>query len=135
MKLIVCVDDNLGISFFGKRQSMDEIQRKDVFETVKNNKVYLSQYSYDLYKDLNLDFKIISEDEKNNFDGYFIYEGEFLDSFIDYVDEIICYNWNRNYPFDETFDELKKSIWKEVERLDFVGKSHEKITKIRYVRV
>lgn len=135
MKLIVCVDDNLGISFFGKRQSMDEIQRKDVFETVKNNKVYLSQYSYDLYKDLNLDFKIISEDEKNNFDGYFIYEGEFLDSFIDYVDEIICYNWNRNYPFDETFDELKKDIWKEIERLDFVGKSHEKITKIRYVRV
>ncbi|MCI5996815.1 MAG: hypothetical protein PT934_03425 [Peptoniphilaceae bacterium] len=135
MKLIVCVDDNLGISFFGKRQSMDEIQRKDVFETVKNNKVYLSQYSYDLYKDLNLDFKIVSGDEENNFDGYFIYEGEFLESFIDYIDEIICYNWNRNYPFDETFDELKKDIWKEIERLEFVGKSHEKITKIRYVRV
>lgn len=135
MKLIVCVDDNLGISFFGKRQSMDEIQRKDVFETVKNNKVYLSQYSYDLYKDLNLDFKIVSGDEENDFDGYFIYEGEFLESFIDYIDEIICYNWNRNYPFDETFDELKKDIWKEIERLEFVGKSHEKITKIRYVRV
>lgn len=135
MKLIVCVDDNLGISFFGKRQSMDEIQRKDVFETVKNNKVYLSQYSYDLYKDLNLDFKIVSGDEENNFDGYFIYEGEFLESFIDYIDEIICYNWNRNYPFDETFDELKKDIWTEIERLEFVGKSHEKITKIRYVRV
>ncbi len=135
MKLIVCVDDNLGISFFGKRQSMDEIQRKDVFETVKNNKVYLSQYSYDLYKDLNLDVKIVSGDEENNFDGYFIYEGEFLESFIDYIDEIICYNWNRNYPFDETFDELKKDIWKEIERLEFVGKSHEKITKIRYVRV
>lgn len=122
MKLIVCVDDNLGISFFGKRQVWMKL-KKIFLKPLKTIKVYLSQYSYDLYKDLNLDFKIISEDEKNNFDGYFIYEGRVFDSFIDYVDEIICYNWNRNYPFDETFDELKEEdIWKEIERLILKGK-------------
>ena len=54
MKLVVCVDDNFGILFNKRRQSSDKMQRMDLKNIVLNSKVYLSRYSYDLYKDMDL---------------------------------------------------------------------------------
>lgn len=134
MKLVVCVDDNFGILFNKRRQSLDLNQRMDLKKIILDKKVYLTEYSYDLYKDLSLNFEIIKEDSDCFIDdSFFIYEGEFLEKFISKVDEIICYFWNREYPFDETFDILDE--FKEIESFSFKGKSHEKITRKIYKRL
>ena len=41
MKLVVCLDENNGIKFFGKRQSQDELQRKNLFELIGNLKLFM----------------------------------------------------------------------------------------------
>ena len=134
MKLVVCLDEKNGIRFFGKRQSQDELQRKNLFELIENSKLFLTEYSYNLYKDFEFNFEIIDENTEIVEDSVFLYEGEFLERFLPYVDEIIVYFWNRDYPFDETFDEVEQDCWKEKEVLEFKGKSHEKITRKIFVK-
>ena len=134
MKLVVCLDENNGIKFFGKRQSQDELQRKNLFELIGNLKLFLTEYSYDLYKDIEFNFEIIDENTEIIKNSVFLYEGDFLEKFLPSVDEIIVYFWNRDYPFDETFEEHLKNIWKEKEKVEFKGKSHDEITRIRYVK-
>lgn len=43
MKLVVCLDENNGIKFFGKRQSQDELQRKNLFELIGNLKLFFDR--------------------------------------------------------------------------------------------
>ena len=129
MKLVVCLDENNGIKFFGKRQSQDELQRKNLFELIGNLKLFLTEYSYNLYKDIEFNFEIIDENTEIIKNSVFLYEGDFLEKFLPSVDEIIVYFWNRDYPFDETFDEFLQDCWKEIETFEFKGKSHEKITR------
>ena len=83
---------------------------------------------------LKKDIEIINENTEIDNDAVFLYEGNYLDKFLPYTDEIICYFWNRDYPFDETFEEHLKNIWKEKEKVEFKGKSHDEITRIRYVK-
>ena len=134
MKLVVCLDKNNGISFFGKRQSQDELQRKNLFELIGNSKLFVSDYSYDLYKDFEFNFEIIDEKTKIIENSVFLYEGDFLEKFLQSVDEIIIYFWNRDYPFDETFEEFQEDYWKEKEVFEFKGKSHDKITRKIFVK-
>ena len=134
MKLVVCLDKNNGIRFFHKRQSQDELQRKNLLELIGKTKLYLYEYSYDLYKDFDFNFKIIDENTEIFEDSVFLYEGYFLEKFLPSVDEIICYFWNRDYPFDEVFNEFLKDDWKERETIEFIGKSHEKITRKIFIK-
>ncbi|MFT4445069.1 hypothetical protein [Parvimonas sp. G1967] len=134
MKLVVCLDENNGIRFFHKRQSQDELQRKNLFELIGNSKLFVSEYSYDLYKDFEFNFEIIDEKTKIIENSVFLYEGDFLEKFLSLVDEIIVYFWNRNYPFDEVFEEFLKDCWKEKEVFEFKGKSHDKITRKIFVK-
>ena len=134
MKLVVCLDENNGISFFHKRQSQDELQRKNLFELIGNSKLFVSDYSYDLYKDFEFNFEIIDEKTKIIENSVFLYEGDFLEKFLQSVDEIIIYFWNRDYPFDEIFEEFQEDYWKEKEVFEFKGKSHDKITRKIFVK-
>ena len=119
MKLVVCLDENNGIKFFGKRQSQDELQRKNLFELIGNLKLFLTEYSYDLYKDIEFNFEIIDKNTEIIKNSVFLYEGDFLEKFLPSVDEIIVYFWNS---------------WKEIETFEFKGKSHEKITRKIFVK-
>lgn len=134
MKLVVCLDKNNGIRFFHKRQSQDEFQRKNLFELIGNTKFYLSEYSFELYKDFDFNFEIINKNTVIVENSIFLYEGDFLEKFLPSVDEIIVYFWNRDYPFDEVFDEFLNYGWKERELFEFRGKSHEKITRKIFIK-
>lgn len=132
MKLVVCLDDNFGILFNNRRQSSDVVQREDFKKIVLDKKVYLSEYSYDLYKDMDLNFEVISEETEISEDSFFIYEGEFLEKILENVDEIILYFWNRVYPADTDFE--IPTGFKEIESFDFVGNSHDKISRKLYIK-
>ena len=45
LKVIVILDDNLGMLFNNRRQSRDRVLIDDIIKTVKDNKIYIEEYS------------------------------------------------------------------------------------------
>ena len=59
-----------------------------------------------------------------------------INNYIEKIDNIIIYKWNRIYPSDLYFDiDIKNGQWKLIETEEFQGSSHEKITKEIYRRI
>ena len=52
MNIIVCLDDKNGMMFNKRRQSQDKLLRSDIKELVKSKILYMNNYSYKLYKDI-----------------------------------------------------------------------------------
>ena len=49
LKVIVILDDNLGMLFNNRRQSRDKVLIDDIIKTVKDNKIYIEKYSEILF--------------------------------------------------------------------------------------
>ena len=120
MHVIVCVDDNLGMAFNGRRQSRD---RK------------LLEYLIKRYGTLTVD-----EYSLPLFDGG-VAVGEFLEGvcFVEKdipqnPDKITLCKWNRVYPADCYFD-IPLENYKLTFCQDIAGFSHEKITIEEYVKL
>lgn len=138
MRAIICLDDNYGYLFNHRRQSMDIKQRKNLLKLIGSEKLYLTSYSFDIYKDMDFNMEIV--DYKNlleiDVDGNYLFEKEVSKEIVEKTDTIICYFWNRKYPADKVFDEIKDNKkWREVSRYEFEGYSHEEITRVIYERI
>ena len=128
MKLIVCLDDKNGMLFNKRRQSRDKILIENMLELCKGETLYTNEYSALLFPENSV---AVCED----FDAVekgFVFAENFMVS-EDEIQEIIIYKWNRVYPAD-TFFNISLDSWRLAETVDFVGSSHEKITRERYVR-
>lgn len=138
MNIIVCLDDNNGMMFNKRRQSQDKLLRVSIKELVKGKTLFMNEYSYKLYKDINNENIIVSEnylDECEN-DNFCLVENKPLNNYIEKIDNIIIYKWNRIYPSDLYFDvDIKNEQWELIETEEFQGSSHEKITKEIYRRI
>ena len=124
--------------FNKRRQSQDKLLRVSIKELVKGKTLFMNEYSYKLYKDINNENIIVSEnylDECEN-DNYCLVENKPLNNYIEKIDNIIIYKWNRIYPSDLYFDvDIKNEQWELIETEEFQGSSHEKITKETYRRI
>ena len=137
MNVIVCLDNNNGMMFNKRRQSQYKLLRADIKSSLKNNILYMNEYSYKLYKDIDNNNIKISPDflTECNGDNYALVENISLKAYISKIDSIVIYRWNRDYPADLYFDiDLKNGEWILDETKDFQGSSHEKITKELYRR-
>ena len=128
MKLIVCLDDKNGMLFNKRRQSRDKILIENILELCKGEVLYTNEYSSALFPDNSV---VICEDFEKVENGFVFAENFMVDE--DKIHEIIIYKWNRVYPAD-TFFNISLDNWNLAETVDFVGSSHEKITRERYVR-
>ena len=120
MKIIACVDNDMGLMFHQRRQTQDIKALKE--------RIYMNEYSYQLYKDT-LDDVIVDND--------FIKHGENHYCLIENVsvkdcdiDEMILYRWNTIYPCDYYLD-IDLSKFQLVKQEMFKGSSHE-VTKEIY---
>ncbi len=127
MKVVLFLDNNNGMNFFGKRQSQDIEVRKHLKSIIGDTKLYMDNYSYSLFKDV-FPEAITSFNPQD--DDYYLVETTLPDW--SKVNEYFIYYWNRVYPASNKFDEEKIKSFKEVERIEFAGKSHDKITFVRY---
>ena len=50
MNIIVCLDDKNGLMFNKRRQSQDKVLRANIKELIKNQNLFMNEYSYKLYK-------------------------------------------------------------------------------------
>lgn len=124
MKLIVCVDDKLGMMFNNRRQSKDRIVIEKIKSIVGNEPLYISDYSFSLFEE----GTICSDFSKR--DGYaFIENPDLLIN--DKIEEIYMFRWNRHYPSDKKFN-IDLRNYDLVDTEEFVGYSHEKITLEKY---
>lgn len=128
MILIVCVDDRMGMMFNHRRVSQDKAVYEDILNMCQKRNLYIEKYSYKLFLDFATVISIVADNIHSiQPDEYFFVENP---SVIDEntTGKIVLYRWNRRYPADQYFPiDLKK--WSLVSREEFIGKSHEKITK------
>ena len=135
MKVFVCVDDGGGTLFMGKRQSRDRVLIDDVKSTVGKGRLLIHPFSESLFAKEG--GYLLSDDplaEAEDGDFCFI-EGAPLLPFNQKIDTLYVYKWNRSYPATTFFDlvPLKNGFHLEQET-DFVGSSHDKITKETYTK-
>lgn len=126
MKLIVCVDNNGGLSFFGKRLSKDRVVEADMKKLLGSSTLYAHPYSESFFCEPAPNFvfdrayrKLAGEED------YVFHEIGTLDQ--KPFDTIIQYCWNRDYPQEEVFKPEKEFHLDSEE--EFKGFSHEKITR------
>ena len=132
MHLIVCLDENGGMTFNNRRQSKDKMLIEDVMKLTENHRLFVSEYSSKLFEGENV---IVDNDLLKNAkeDDFCFVEKEDVFEAIDKINDVVIYNWNRAYPSDKKFPKTavlnKKTL---VETTDFTGTSHEKITREIY---
>lgn len=159
MRIIVCVDNRMGVCFNGRRVSRDRVVSGDILEMTRGNVLWMAPGADKLFTEVLKakeeecqepgSWKKIQdtgrlEDEKKwkidrNFlekaeekDFCFV-EGENLAGYEGKITEIVLYKWNRDYPAD-LFFKVDLSKWRPEERKEFSGYSHEKITREIYNR-
>lgn len=131
MTLIVCLDDACGMTFNKRRQSRDAVVTADII-TSASGKLVISPFSAKLFA--GADVRILENPlgECESDDCCFIEMGS-ARGYLDRIDEIIIYKWNRLYPSDTKFDlEPAKCGFSLAATSEFVGSSHDKITKEIY---
>ncbi len=134
MKLIVCVDDNAGMLFGGRRQSKDRFLREDMLRLTQGSTLWMDEYSFRQFaetaENVCVDENCLSK--AGPMDFCFVEKADIL-PYADYVTGVILYRWNRVYPSDTKFPiELFSRKWSLMSQEDFPGFSHDTITREVY---
>ena len=131
MTLFLCLDDNGGMMFGGKRQSRDRILISDMLSLCPE-KLNITPYSETLIKDYS--DKVSVNTDILSGGNWFIEDGRLIDD-ISGVSKIVIYKWNRVYPADVKFSfNPEEEGFELAEIYEFPGSSHENITRETYIR-
>lgn len=132
----VCVDDQNGMGFGGRRQSRDRVLISDFLqECSSENSICIGEYSRALFENYP-QVEVLENPLGQCPDGGACFsELQLLSPFAEEIETLILYRWNRLYPADLYFDlQLEKNGFCLTATCDFAGSSHDKITKEIYRR-
>lgn len=136
MILALCIDDKGGMTFNGRRQSMDRVLRDDLLAEVGERPLWMSPYTARQFDPLPSNARV-EEDflcQAGESDVCFA-EMPPLAWVLKDIKGIILYKWNKVYPADTRLDftpeEAGFILNKQVE---FPGYSHKLLTKEVYTR-
>lgn len=135
MTVIICLDNNGGRMFHGRRQSRDGAVTEKIREICKGKKLWMNAGTWKLYGGLN-GVETIADEEfliKAQHGDYCLSESDSLSFAKDNIHAVIVFRWNRSYPSDVRLD-LDLENWEKINALEFPGTSHEKITLEYYKR-
>ena len=132
MILIAAIDDQNGMTFHDRRQSQDRVLRQQILSITAGKMLWMDHYSARQFEKLGswqatIDDAYLSKAVA----GDYCFMERLPASFCEgTIEQIILFRWNRRYPGDTFFPiELKAPAWQLISTEDFVGYSHEKITK------
>ena len=141
MKAIVCLDDNGGMRFNGRRQSRDRVVVEKIMQLIGNNGLWMTDYSSVLFPHATIisegGLGLVNYDKllfphtaamsncESDCEFVFIEDANSLSN-VD-IDELYIFKWNRSYPSDEKFS-LCLDDFELLSSTDFSGFSHENIT-------
>lgn len=131
MHIIVCVDDRGGMLFNKRRQSRDRLLIADVLSELGEKKLRISSFSRLLFE--GFEDRCVIDDEllekASDADICFVENIDLL-PYVDKINKITVYRWNRSYPGDFFFsvDPLREGF-ELTSAYEFEGYSHDKITR------
>ena len=130
MHVILCIDDENGMMFFGRRQSQDRALRQRIMTLTKGKTLWMNGYSAKLflsdgYEDIRVSEDFLSQAGK---DDYCYVENIDITPYASSIDTLVLYHWNRLYPSDMKLT-MPLTGWTVVSEKEFVGTAHEKITE------
>ena len=128
MTLIACVDDRLGMAFHKRRQSRDRAVCADIAALAAGLPVWMETKSEPLFAELGI--ASVTQGAPSD-QPYCFVETLAPSAVCQAPDRIVLYRWNRHYPADLYFD-IPLDGYRFVEHIEFVGTSHEKITREVY---
>ena len=134
MKLIVCVDNRGGMSFFSRRLSKDKLLCQRILELTAGSRLWMSSYSASLFAGYE-DRVLTCQDflTKAGQEDYCFVENVPVEPVKDRITGLILYRWNRDYPADLMFPSaLLNDGWHLRSKEDFAGNSHDCITEEIY---
>lgn len=134
MNVIVCIDDKNGMLFGGRRLSRDTKLYERVLEITKGGNLLMNEYSYKLFEDFSAD-NIKSDNsflKKAKIGDYCFVENSNISEFIEDIEKVIVYRWNRLYPSDLKIDMQILEGKKLIGTFEFKGNSHDKINEEIY---
>ena len=129
----LCIDTNGGMLFNRRRQSRDRVLLADLCRTA-NSPIYISSFSSALFPE-NGNIKTIDDPFAAPPGSFIFVEDRSLIHHTENINCLILYKWNRSYPRDMVLDiDPIEQGFKLTESYDFVGSSHDKITKEIYIK-
>lgn len=129
MTLVVCLDDQQGMMFNRRRQSRDRVLIAELMAFAGERRLFVSPYSAPLFP-TDAPNLTVAEDPcaaAGEHDLAFVEDTDPL-SHGDRITELLIYRWNRIYPADRIFQGVPRGF-RLTETTEFVGSSHDKITK------
>lgn len=111
---------------------MDRTLIEYIYNFVDENKLWITEFSKDLFEGRNYNL-FDGSDVEDIKEDYLFVENCSVKSFEDKIDEIILFNWNRVYPADLFFD-ISLEDWNHEFEMEIEGFSHEKISIKIYKR-
>lgn len=129
--LIAFVDEKGGMMFNHRRQSRDRTALQKILEMTADSQLWMNEYSASLFADfaapqIKVDERFMDEARSGEF---CLVENADISPYLPFIEKIVLFNWNRNYPSDVKFPiKLDSGKWVLQTREDFPGSSHEKIT-------
>ena len=132
MHLIFCVDERDGLSFCGRRLSLDREVYAHILRLCDGYSLWTTLDSASLFPE-----GTVHADEdflQKAADGdYCFVETLPANEVFQRAESVILYQWNRRYPSTEKFPRAILSGMRMHQREDFPGNSHELITMERYM--
>ena len=124
MNLIVCVDDKGGMSFFGRRQSMDAALREKALALAGEGPIWMDAYSAGQFSPDRI--SVTDNPEEVPEDGWYFLELGDPAKVLSKTKHLALFRWNRLYPADRHFP--LEILQQPIHREDFPGNSHDIIT-------
>lgn len=131
MTVIVCIDERRGMLFNNRRQSKDSVLLDDLKGIIGTKRLLCAPFSDKMLSEANIphtstEFFL----DQANIDDFCFVENVSVRKYIDKIDTIIVYNWNRHYPADMQFETIPELCgFERTEIFEFKGNSHERITR------
>ena len=126
MNIIACIDDNKGQLFNGRRQSKDIQVISKILNITEGKNLLINSFSEKLFEEkaiVNVDFLECAGEG----DFCFI-ENVSASEYIEKINKVYLFKWNRKYPSDFTFDLELENNFNLVSVEEFQGNSHELVT-------
>ena len=122
--------------FAKRRVSRDAAVISDIVKEVGNGVLFVSDYSAALFEGTDISTVSVSCPLESAGEGDSVFlEAKGLSDYRDKISTLVIYRWNRKYPFDVKLDfDPEGEGMKLLDTVNFVGKSHEKITRERWER-
>lgn len=125
MDVMIVIDEKNGMMFNHRRQSRDKALCEKMINYAADRNIWMDPYSAKLFPE---DCVVADVDFLQKGDLCFVETCD-ITPYLDKIEKLILFNWNRVYPADQFFTvDLNNQEWNIIKKEEFKGNSHDKIT-------